>query len=346
VSLADGVAVVMVTGLVAYALLGGADFGAGFWDLTAGGARRGARVRGMVHRSMAPVWEVNHVWLIFVLVIFWTAFPSAFAAVMTTLQIPLFIAGIGLIFRGAAFALRGEAATIAEHRLFGATFALSSVLIPFCLGAAAGGVASGRVPATGQPPGDELTSWLNPTSLLCGSIAVATGAYLAAVYLAADSQRAGFPDLAAAFRRRALGTGIATGALALAGLAIVRADARPLFDGLVEWPAFALAILSGAGGIATLWLVWRERFGAARLTAGFAVAMLAAGWMASQWPDVLPGALTLEEAAASDATLISLLGALAFGFALLLPSLVYLFRLVLRGQLDKEFHPMTAGDEP
>src|SRR5215218_5434217 len=121
----------VVVGITAYAVLGGADFGGGFWDLTAGGAERGGRVRGLVQRSMSPVWEANHVWLIFVLVICWTAFPVAFGAIFTTLAVPLFLAALGIILRGTAFALRGQAATIREARTLGATFALSSVLVPF-----------------------------------------------------------------------------------------------------------------------------------------------------------------------------------------------------------------------
>ena len=136
----DLVTAVLVIGVTAYAVLGGADFGAGFWDLTAGGAQRGARVRGLVKRSMGPVWEANHVWLIFVLVIFWTGFPEAFGAVMSTLYVPLFAAAVGIILRGVAFAVRGEAATIREARGFGATFALSSVLVPFFFGATIGAV--------------------------------------------------------------------------------------------------------------------------------------------------------------------------------------------------------------
>src|SRR5919198_2418753 len=126
----------MMPGLTAYGGLGSADFGAGFWDLTGGGARRGGRLRGMIQRSMSPVWEANHVWLIFVLVVFWTAFPRAFGSVTSTLYVPLFLAAVGIIFRGTAFALRGQAATINEARALGAAFALSSVIVPFCLGAA------------------------------------------------------------------------------------------------------------------------------------------------------------------------------------------------------------------
>ncbi len=124
----------IVLGLTAYAVLGGADFGAGFWDLTAGGDARGGPVRGLIQRSMSPVWEANHVWLIFVLVVFWTGFPKAFGPVMETLYVPIFLAGVGIILRGTAFALRGEAATIGEARVLGATFALSSVLVLVYLG--------------------------------------------------------------------------------------------------------------------------------------------------------------------------------------------------------------------
>ena len=185
----------IVLGIAAYAVLGSADFGAGFWDLTAGGAVAAGALRGMIQRSMAPVWEANHVWLIFVLVIVWTAFPTAFGSIFSTLYIPLFLAAIGIIFRGTAFALRGQAATIREARVLGALFATASVLIPFCFGAVLGGIASGRV-GLGNATGDPIDSWLNPTSALIGVIAVLTGAYLAAVYLAGDSVRAEQPDLA------------------------------------------------------------------------------------------------------------------------------------------------------
>src|SRR5918996_3710542 len=201
--LADLVLAVLIVALAAYAVLGGADFGAGFWDLTAGGAERGARLRGLVKRSMGPVWEANHVWLIIVLVVLWTCFPHAFGPLTETLYVPLFLAAVGIILRGAAFALRGEAATISEARALGATFALSSLLVPFFLGCTVGAVASGQVPAEGDP-GEALSSWTGSTSILIGLLAVASGAYIAAIFLAADATRAGLRDLAVAFRRRAL----------------------------------------------------------------------------------------------------------------------------------------------
>ena len=329
----------VLLGITAYAVFGSADFGAGFWDLTAGGARRGARLRGMVQRSMSPVWEANHVWLIFVLVILWTAFPTVFGSIFSTLSIPLFLAAVGIIFRGTAFALRGQAATINEARVLGAVFALSSVLIPFFLGAAIGGVASGRVPV-GNATGDLVSSWLNPTSALIGVVGVLSGAYLAAVYLAGDSERAGLPDLVRAFRARALGMGVATGAVALAGLLVLRSDARDLYDGLTSGGGLAMVLVSGAAGVATLALVYRERYGLARFSAAAAVAAIVVGWVLAQSPYVLPPALTLAEAAASDATLSAVVIGVAAGMVILVPSLWWLYRLVLQGRLDQEYEPL------
>ena len=338
-SLADVCVGFVALGVTAYAVLGSADFGAGFWDLTAGGAERGGRLRGMVQRSMSPVWEANHVWLIFVLVILWTAFPTAFGSVFSTLSIPLFLAAIGIIFRGAAFALRGQAATINEARVLGAVFALSSVLIPFFLGAAIGGVASGRVPV-GNAAGDLVTSWLNPTSVLIGLIGVLTGAYLAAVYLAGDSRRAGVEDLERAFRSRALVTGAVTGAVALAGLVVLRDDARDLYDGLTSGGGLVLVIVSALAGVGTMGLVWAERFGLARVTAAGAVAAIVVGWLVAQKPYILPPDLTLDEAKASDATLSAIVIGVGAGMVILVPSLWFLYRLVLQGRLDQEYEPL------
>ena len=335
----------IVLGVTAYAVLGGADFGAGFWDLTAGGTQRGGRVRGMVQRSMSPVWEANHVWLIFILVTAWTAFPVAFGSLFSTLSIPLFLAALGIISRGAAFALRGHAATIREARTLGATFAVSSVLTPFFLGAAVGGIASGRIPV-GNEAGDVVDSWLNPTSIAIGILAVLSGAYLAAVFLAGDSERAELPDLVEAFRRRALGAGVVTGAAAFGTLLVVRSDARPLFDGLTSGGGLAAVVASALAGGLTLLLVARRRFGAARGTAAAAVAAITVGWALAQDPYLLPGELTLEDGAAGDATLTALVVSVGIGFLILIPSLWYLYRLVLRGTLDQEFEPLDQRFRP
>jgi cytochrome d ubiquinol oxidase subunit II len=335
----------IVAGLTAYAVLGGADFGAGFWDLTAGGAERGGRVRGMVQRSMGPVWETNHVWLIFVLVIFWTGFPVAFGSVTSTLYVPLLIAAAGIIFRGTAFALRGQAATINEARVLGGLFALSSVLVPFCLGACLGAIASGRVPV-GNAAGDPFSSWLNPTGITVGVLSVLTGAYLAAVYMAADSQRGGLDDLQRAFRARALIAGIAAGAVAIGGLVVLRSDARELYDGLVPGGGLVWIVVSALGGLSTLALVWRWRFGPARVTAALAVAAITIGWAFAQSPDLLPGELTLEAAAAPDTTLVALLASVAVGLVVLVPSLYVLYSLTLKGRLDQRFEPLDQRFKP
>ena len=174
-------AIVLLVALTTYAVFGGADFGAGFWDLLAGGTRRGQRPREVIDHSIAPVWEANHVWLIFVFVVLWTCFPEAYASIMLTLFVPLTLAALGIVLRGASFAFRKSVIRTRDQRNFGAAFALGSVLVPYCLGAVAGSVASGRVPAGGVA-GDPWHSWVNPTSVLGGVLAVCTSAYLAAFF--------------------------------------------------------------------------------------------------------------------------------------------------------------------
>jgi cytochrome bd ubiquinol oxidase subunit II len=348
--LAGACAALIVLGLTAYMVLGGADFGGGFWDLTAGGAERGARVRAMVQRSMGPVWEANHVWLIFVLVVFWTAFPVAFGSVFSTLYVPLFLAAAGIILRGTAFALRGQAATIGEARVLGGAFALSSILTPFCLGAAVGAVASGRVPV-GNAIGPPLRSWLTPTSAVTGALAVLTGAYLAAVYLSHDAVRAGLPDLAAAFRARGLVAGLAAGTVAVGGIFVLRSDARDLFDGLTRGAGLACVLASAAAGAGTLGLLWRRHLTAARVSAAAAVAAIALGWALAQQPLLLPPRLTVDGAAAGHATLVALLASIGVGLAVIGPALVLLYRMALAGRLEEDvevleqrFRPLETSD--
>lgn len=339
-SLADAVVALMIIGLTAYAVLAGADFGTGAWDLIAGRGERGREVRRLVESSMGPVWEANHVWLIFVLVVFWTSFPVAFGSVASTLYVPLFLAVVGIVLRGTAFATRGVTGAGAKQG-YDLLFAGSSVLTPFFLGAAAGGIASGRVPL-GNAAGDALTSWWNPTSVLTGVIAVVTGAHLAAVYLGADAARTGKPELVAAFRTRALVSGVVAGGLAMGGLLVLREDARPLYDGLTG-DALWLVGLSALAGVVTLVLVWRGRLGIARATGAIAVGAIVWGWAVAQRPDLLPGQITIEEAAAGRPTLIAVLVAMGAGAVILIPSLAYLFSLVLTGRLDEDPGP---EDEP
>src|SRR6188472_803571 len=200
-------AVLLMVAVAFYAIFGGADFGAGFWDLTAGGPERGRRPREVIEHSIGPVWEANHVWLIFVFVILWTSFPEAYASITLTLFVPLTIAALGIVLRGASFAFRKSVVTLRYRRIFGAAFASSSVIVPYCMGAIAGGIASGRVPAGGEA-GDPVDSWINPTSILVGVLAVATSAYLSAVYLVWDARRIDETDMVTYFRLRAMGTAV------------------------------------------------------------------------------------------------------------------------------------------
>jgi cytochrome bd ubiquinol oxidase subunit II len=340
VHLADVPLILLLVGLVAYSVLGGADFGAGFWQLWGGYGEREKAIREHAHHAMGPVWETNHVWLIFVLVICWTAYPTAFGSIASTLSVPLFIGGVGIIMRGTAYALRSGAETPREQRRIEMLFAVSSILTPFALGAVIGGIASGRVPV-GNAKGDLVTSWLNETSIFIGVLAVATAAYLAAVYLSADAVRVGRADLEHAFRTRALAMGVVAGALALGGLAIVHDDAREIWDGLTSGAGLGAVIVSGVAGVATMLLVLRSRYELARVTAALAVAAIIAGWALAQRPYFLPG-LTIDEAAASHSTLIAVLVGVGLGAIVLLPSLALLFRLFLRGRFD----PHTVAPEP
>jgi cytochrome d ubiquinol oxidase subunit II len=324
----------ILAGLVFYTVLGGADFGAGLWQLAAGPGRHGERVREQAHDAMAPVWEANHVWLIFVLTVTWTTYPRAFGSIASTLSAALFIAGLGIVLRGASYALRSGADSPREVRRVDTVFALSSILTPFALGAAVGGIAARRVPV-GNAAGDLISSWTGPTSILVGTIAVASSAYLAAVYLAADSARLGDEDLERWFRARALVAGGVAGAIAVAGLAVIHSDARPLYRGLVEGDGLPALIVSVVAGITTIALVWRRRYELARYSAAAAVAAVIAGWALAQSPVLLPG-LTVQQAAAPHDTLVAVIIATLAGAALLLPSLALLFSLVLRGRFDAE----------
>lgn len=329
---ADTLLVVMWIGLTLYTLLGGADFGAGFWDLVSGGPQRGAARRQLISDSIGPVWEANHVWLILVITLFWTSFPPAFAAWASTLYIPLTLAALGIIGRGAAFAFRKASHTPAQQQLYGAVFAASSVITPFFLGTIVGAVASGRVPP-GIAAGDIWTSWLNPTSLYCGVLAVGVCAYLAATYLIADARRLGATDLVTEFRLRALVSGVVVGAVAVAGLVVVAVDAPELFAGL-RGRALPLVLLSMAAGIASLALVAAGYARAVRVTAALAVAAVLWAWAAAQYPVLLPD-LTVPDAAGDPAILAAVIGALAVGAALVAPSLIWLFAIFQRDRTSR-----------
>ena len=331
--LVDVVVSILWMGVLAYSLFGGADFGSGVWDLLAGSASKGAAARKRIDRSIGPVWEANHVWLIFVFVFLWTAFPAAFAALMTALFIPFILAGVGIIFRGGAFVFRKSSSSFAQARFFGVLFSVSSVITPFFFGVVAGTVASGRVPINGDV--DPWTVWINPTAMLGGVLAVGTCAWLAAVFLAADSHRDGEPVLAEAFSRRALVTGGLIGVVSLVGILVLEQDAPTLANGLEGW-ASLLVVLSAAGGLGAMWQLRSGRPVAARIPAAIAVAAIVIGWGVGQYPWILVDETELADAAGVDVTLWALVVTFVLAGLTVIPSLVYMLRLTNRGDLSTD----------
>src|SRR4051794_5275686 len=324
------VAAAFVLGVLAYAIFGGADFGAGFWDLVAGGADRGRAPRALVDHSLGPVWEANHTWLIYCLVVAWSAFPEAFAAVMTTLYLPLGLAALGIVLRGSGFAFRKVVVRTSYQRVAGAAFAASSVVTPFFLAAVGGGIASGRVPLRGH--GDPIGSWWNPTSLLAGVLAVAGCAYLAAVFLTADARADDQPDLERYFRRRAWVAAWVTGALSIAGLVVVRYDAHRLFTRLIT-DALPAVIVSVVAGVAALVLLRTATRRLIRFLAAVAIAGLVIGWSIAQYPYVLGTHATLNEVAAPRSSLVALTVIVIAAILLVAPSMALLYSLQQRSRL-------------
>lgn len=325
---AQAIAALVGASLLAYALLAGADFGGGIWDLLARGPRAEAE-RSRIARSMGPVWEANHVWLVFAVVLLFSAFPPAFGLLSRTLELPVALALLGIVLRGAAFAFRGGSRAPAwERAAWSRIFSLSSLLAPFALGAAAGAVASGRV----RPEAADslLAPFRGALPLLAGALAVVVCAYLAAVYLCGDARREGERELEEAFRRRALASGVLAGLLTAAALLASATTAPALWRGLTG-PALPALALSALGGAATLAALRRRRYRLSRAAAALAVAGVFAGWAAAQWPDLLPGVLSVHAAAAPEPLLRGLLVAALLGLALVLPSLALLLRVFQQG---------------
>jgi cytochrome d ubiquinol oxidase subunit II len=327
-SLPVTVAAAMFVGVVAYAVLGGADFGSGFYDLAAWPGEHGRQMHSLIDDSLGPVWEANHVWLIYVLVMWWTAFPGAFAAAMTTLFLPLALALAGIVLRGASFAFRKNAPTFGLAQLFGAVFAGASLITPYFLGTVAGALASGRVPAQGY--GDPIGSWVNPTAITGGGLAVATCVFLAGVYLTADARRSGLDRLENWLWRLTLAVGLVVGAVVFGGLYPVLHDAPTLSKGLLG-RGLPVLIIAAVAGSATIVLVYLHRYQVARLTAAAAVGTVVLGWAFGQYPWLLVDELTIDAAAGAHATLQALLVVVGIAVAVVLPSLGYLLWFTQRG---------------
>ena len=329
--LANLIVAIIWVGVLAYAIFGGADFGSGFWDLLAGSDRRGAAIRKQIDKSIGPVWEANHVWLIFIIVFLWTGFPDAFAALMTGLFLPFVGVAAGIVFRGGAFVFRKSSVSLAQAKFFGILFAVSSVITPFFLGAAIGAVASGRVSV--DRVNDPITSWLAPTPILGGILAVGTCAWLSAVFMARDAARTSNFVMADYFAARALITGVVIGAVSLGGIFVLRSDAPTLADQL-QTRGLPLILVSAAAGLATMVLLRRERYTDARIPAIIAVASVILGWGVGQYPWLLVDQIKIEEAAAPDNVMVALLITFGLAAVLAVPALVLLLRLTETGALS------------
>ncbi|MGW3209583.1 cytochrome d ubiquinol oxidase subunit II [Streptomyces sp. NPDC001135] len=344
--IAGVIAVVLLLAIAAYACGGGTDYGAGFWDLTAGGAERGKRPRWLIDHAMEPVWEVNNVWLIFVLVIMWTGFPVFFQQVFTTMWLPLALAAVGIVLRGAGFALRKPVRRLAGRRLYGAVFAVSSLLTPFFLGAAAGGVASGRVTATTTASTDV---WANPTSLLFGLLAIAVTATLGAVFLAADARRFAEPDLDRYFRRRALAALAALAVLAVITLFVTHGDAPHVWHGLTHGAGLVFVVVAVLATLATTWLLVRPSGAWSRVTAVGVVASAVLAWGMAQRPYLVPTSLTVAEGAGAPTTLRWLAFVILVAGVFVVPAVALLYWLDTHGELegltDADLRRGGTGDE-
>jgi cytochrome d ubiquinol oxidase subunit II len=319
-------AVVMIVSLMAYALLGGADYGGGIWDLLAGGPRARAQ-RDLIADAIGPIWEANHVWLIVVVVVLFTAFPPAFALVSTALHIPLVLMLIGIVLRGTAFTFRTYDAQV-DHvqRRWGAIFAVASLLTPLFLGVIVGALSSG-VPAA-PAPGTAFSYymlWAAPFPFGVGVFAVVLFAFLAAVYLSVE---AGEVELQEDFRRRAIAAELSAGLIAL-GVFLLSTDAAPQLRARLaaSWWSWPLQIATALCALITLWSLWRRRFHLARVSAAAQVSLILWGWGLAQFPYLVPPTLTIENSKAPEITLKLMLSVLAAGSLLLLPSFWYLFRV-------------------
>jgi cytochrome d ubiquinol oxidase subunit II len=321
---AEIVAGILWLSLTAYAVLAGADFGGGVWDLFASGPRA-ADQRAAVAEAMGPVWEANHVWLIFMITGLFTAFPVTFGVLGLALYLPFTIATVGIVLRGASFAFRAHGRAIGPLSPWGVVFGIASVITPFFLGTAAAAVASGSIHAPhGQLASGFLTGWTTPLAIVIGLYALSICAYLAATYLMVENENR--PAVLADFRRRAIAASVASGFFALLALGISSTEGPRLLQSVAGrgLPLFVLAVLNGP---LALWAVWRWRPRIARVAVVAQVVFVLWAWAVGQWPYLVPPDLTISGAAAPTATLTALLAVIGIGALILMPSLWLLFRV-------------------
>jgi cytochrome bd ubiquinol oxidase subunit II len=320
-------AALLALSLNAYVLFGGADFGGGVWDLLASGPRRN-RQREVIAHALGPIWEANHVWLIFAIVLTFTCFPAVAARLGTVLHIPLTLMLIGIVLRGSAFTFRtyDSQHDTTQHR-WGRIFSSASVITPILLGVTIGAVATGRVgeERAGGFVAQYMEPWLTPFAFSVGLLALALFAFLAAVFLTLETND---HDLREDFRLRALGSGVAVFLASLLVLLLSSDQAPLVMAGLVASPwALPLHLATGVTAIAVLAALWFRRFTLARIGVGLQVSLIFWGWVLAQYPLLIPPTFTIEGSAAPDTTLRALLIATALGGIVLVPSLWYLFHI-------------------
>jgi cytochrome d ubiquinol oxidase subunit II len=316
----------MVGSLVLYALLGGADYGGGVWDLFAFGPRAREQ-RKLIAEAISPVWEANHVWLILVIVILFTAFPPAFAAIATALHIPITLLLIGIVLRGTAFTFRTyDVQRDDVQRRWSIVFSIASIITPILLGTTLGAIASGTVRVeNGAVTSGFFRSWLAPFPLAVGFFALALFAFLAAVYLTLEARER---KLQEDFRMRAIMSGVAVGLLALTVFILAKTGAPTVRAGISRsWWALGLHVLTAIFATSAFVTLWTRRYRTARVCAAAQVTLILLGWAFAQFPHLVEPDLTISSAAAPQITLQLLLGALAAGAILLFPSYYYLFRI-------------------
>jgi cytochrome bd ubiquinol oxidase subunit II len=327
-TLPDVLAALLAGALNAYVLFGGADFGGGVWDLLATGPRR-ARQREVISHAIGPIWEANHVWLILAIVLTFTCFPPVFARLGIVLHIPLTLMLVGIVLRGSAFTFRTyDDEHDAVQRRWGRIFSSASVVTPVLLGVCVGAVAAGRVgpvPPVGSFVQRFVDPWLTPFSLAMGLLTLALFAHLAAVFLTLETDDA---ELVQDFRARALLSGVAVFVAAFAALFLAPEHAPLVGAGLLgsRW-SLPFHLATGAAAIVVLAALWWKRYHLARVAVGAQVSLIIWGWALAQYPYLVPPDLTVTKAAAPPVTLRLVLIALALGIVVLLPSLVYLFRV-------------------
>jgi cytochrome d ubiquinol oxidase subunit II len=319
---------VMLIGLTLYALLGGADFGAGVWEFNTA-LRAPESEKAMIYRAIGPVWEANHVWLIFVVVGLFAGFPTAFSAIFRALWVPLLLAVIGIVFRGVAFAFRSYASdSMPQKFMWDAVFAFASTGAPFFLGASLGAVLSGRLAVTpdGGFAGNYVTGWISSMSVFSAFFGVGVCAYLASVYLTREAHLAQHPALANKWRIRSMACGLWMGALSMVGLGLMAAEAPELWEGFKSraWPLIGGSVVAGCF---SLWALWKNRFPGAAVSAASAVASIVLGGGVALYPDLVPPAITVESARAPREVLWALVGCVIAGVVILTPSMILLLRI-------------------